>query len=88
MKEIFHLFYGVIMADLVNEIPKGKESFFIIPDRSLIFEYFLSEYLYIDYECYFINNDNSQSIQSKIEAILSIFFDSILYLILIMKYRG
>ena len=33
------------MADLVNEIPKGKESFFIRPDGSVI-----SEYLYKDYE--------------------------------------
>ena len=49
------------MADLVNEIPKGKESFFITSDGSVI-----SEYLYKDYECYFINNDNSQSIQNKI----------------------
>ncbi|MCR4742428.1 MAG: hypothetical protein K5866_06120 [Treponema sp.] len=67
------------MSDLVNEILKGKKTFFITPDESLISEYFLSEYLYKDYECYFINNDNSQSIQNKIEAILSVFLDSILF---------
>ena len=67
------------MADLLNEISTGKKTFFITPDRSLIFEYFLSEYLYKDYECYFINNDNSQSIQNKIEAIFSVFLDSILF---------
>ena len=76
------------MSDLLNEIPKGKKTFFITLDESLISEYFLSDYLYKDYECYFINNDNSQSIQNKIEAIFSVFLDSILYLILIMKYRG
>lgn len=62
------------MAELLNEIPTGKKTFFITPDGSVI-----SEYLYIDYECYFINNDNSQSIQNKIEAIFSVFLDSILF---------
>ena len=76
------------MADLLNEIPKGKKSFFITPDGSLISEYFLSEYLYKDYECYFINNDKSQSIQNKIEAIFSVFLDSILFFNIDYEIQG
>ena len=71
------------MADLVNEISKGKESFFITSDGSV-----LSEYLYKDYECYFINNDNSQSIQNKIEAIFPVFLDSILFFNIDYEIQG
>ena len=39
----------------------------------LIFEYFLSEYLYKDYECYFINNDNSHSIKTKFKLFFCLF---------------
>ena len=67
------------MGQIVNEIVKSRKTFFIAPDKDLISEYFLEDYLARDYECYFIENDLTQSIEAKIQVILSIFPDAIIF---------
>ena len=67
------------MSNLVEEIIKGRKTFFIAPDKSLIPESYLEEYLTLGYECYFIDNDIFLPLEKKVEVILSIFNDSILF---------
>ncbi len=66
--------------DSTNEIVKGRKTFFIAPDEILLSPDFLEEYLAKDYECYFIKNDLNNSITTKVETILSLFSDSIIFL--------
>lgn len=65
--------------DSMNEIVKGRKTFFIAPDELLISQDFLEEYLAKDYECYFIKNDLNNSITTKVRTILSLFSDSIIF---------
>lgn len=67
------------MENTVSEIIKGRKTFFIAPDRSLLPQGFLEEYLTMGYECYFIDNDIFLPIETKVEIILSIFKDCILF---------
>ncbi len=67
------------MANIIDEIIKGRKTFFIAPDHSLIPQNFLEEYLALGYECYFIDNDIFLPMETKVEIILSIFKDSILF---------
>ena len=67
------------MSKLVDEIIKGRKVFFIAPDKSLIPESFLEEYLYIGYECYFIDSDKFLPVRVKVDIILSIFKDCIIF---------
>ncbi|MCR4735222.1 MAG: hypothetical protein K5829_09485 [Treponema sp.] len=67
------------MGQFVNEIVKNRKTFFIAPDKDLISEYFLEDYLAKDYECYFVENDMNQSMETKIQVILSVFPDAILF---------
>ncbi len=67
------------MTELVNEIIKGRKTFFIAPDRSLFPQSYLEEYLVLGYECYFIDVDIFLPLEVKIDIILSIFKDSILF---------
>lgn len=66
--------------DSTNEIVKGRKTFFIAPDEILLSPDFLEEYLAKDYECYFIKNDLNNSITTKVETILSLFSDAIIFL--------
>lgn len=67
------------MASIVDEIIKGRKVFFIAPDHSLLPQSYLEEYLTLGYECYFIDNDIFLPLETKVEIILSIFKDSILF---------
>ena len=67
------------MAVSLNEIVTGRKTFFITPDRSRFPENFLEEYFAMGYECYFIENDKRLPLQKKIEIIISIFKDCILF---------
>lgn len=67
------------MSNFVDEIVKGRKTFFIAPDRSLFPQTYLEEYLTLGYECYFIDTDIFLPIEIKIDIILSIFKDSILF---------
>ena len=66
--------------DSTNEIVKGRKTFFIAPDEILLSPDFLEEYLAKDYECYFIKNDLNNPITTKVETILSLFSDAIIFL--------
>lgn len=67
------------MGDLINEIIKGRKTFFIAPDRSLFPQQYLEDYLTLGYECYFIDTDIFLPIDVKVDIILSVFKDSILF---------
>lgn len=67
------------MGNLVDEILKGRKTFFIAPDRSLFPQAYLEEYITLGFECYFIDTDIFLPIEIKIEIILSVFKDSILF---------
>ena len=68
------------MGSILNEIIKGRKTFFVAPDKSLFPEIYLEDYLALGYECYFINNDTNHSFESKLELILTVFKDSILFI--------
>ncbi len=65
--------------NLVEEIIKGRKTFFIAPDKTLFPQTYLEEYLTQGYECYFIDTDIFLPIEVKIDIILSVFKDSILF---------
>lgn len=67
------------MGSIVDEIIKGRKTFFIAPDKSLFPESYLEEYLSLGYECYFIDTDILLPISTKVDIILSIFKDSIMF---------
>ena len=61
------------MGSILNEIIKGRKTFFIAPDKSLFPEIYLEDYLALGYECYFINHDTNHTFESKLEIILTVF---------------
>jgi len=63
----------------VNDIVMGRKTFFILPDTSLIPTSYLEDYFALGYECYFIENDKRVKFQKKIDVILSLFKDLILF---------
>ena len=65
------------MSNIVDEIIKGRKTFFIAPDRTLFPQSYLEEYLTLGYECYFIDTDIFLPIEVKVDIILSVFKDSI-----------
>lgn len=67
------------MSKYIEEIIKGRKVFFIAPDKTLFPQSYLEEYLALGFECYFIDSDIFLPIEIKIEIILSIFKDSILF---------
>ncbi len=67
------------MSNLIDEIIKGRKTFFIAPDKTLFPQTYLEEYLTSGYECYFIDTDIFLPIEVKVDIILSVFKDSILF---------
>lgn len=67
------------MGTFVEEIIKGRKTFFIAPDKSRFPESYLEEYLTAGYECYFVETDLFLPIFTKIEIILSVFKDCIMF---------
>ncbi|MCQ2574024.1 MAG: hypothetical protein MJ182_09015 [Treponema sp.] len=67
------------MAASVKDIIAGRKTFFITPDRTIFPEDFCEEYLAQGYECYFIENEKKISIEEKIEIMISVFNDVILF---------
>ena len=67
------------MHSLVQEIIKGRKTFFIAPDKTLFPQAYLEEYLTLGYECYFIDTDIFLPMKEKVDIILSVFKDSILF---------
>ncbi|MCH5295905.1 MAG: hypothetical protein J1F14_08425 [Treponema sp.] len=57
----------------------GRKTFFICPDVSLLPESYLEDYLARGYETYIISDDRICPLTKKIEMIISVFTDSILF---------
>lgn len=57
----------------------GRKTFFIAPDTSLIPKNYLEEFLLHGYQTYIINDDYECPMQTKINEIIRLFPDSILY---------
>lgn len=67
------------MNSFIDAITKGRKVFFIAPDKTLIPESYLEEYLADGFECYFIDTDIFLSIESKVDIILTVFEDALLF---------
>lgn len=67
------------MGISIKEIVAGRKTFFITPDTSLIPEVFLEDYFALGYECYFIEYDKRISLKKKIDILISIFHDVIIF---------
>ena len=65
--------------DTRNYVIMGRKTFFIVPDLSLLPESYLEDYLARGYETYIISDDRICPLTRKIEMILSVFSDSILF---------
>lgn len=67
------------MAISVKEIVTGRKTFFITPDTSLIPESYLEDFFALGYECYFVENDKRVKLEKKVDVIISLFKDVILF---------
>lgn len=67
------------MSASVKDIIAGRKTFFITPDTSIFPESFCEDYLADGYECYFIANEKRISLEHKIDIIVSVFHDVILF---------
>ena len=66
---------GISVKDIVN----GRKTFFITPDTSLIPESYLEDFFALGYECYFVEHDFRVPLEKKLDIILSLFHDVILF---------
>ncbi len=67
------------MGISIKEIVTGRKTFFITPDTSLIPESFLEDYFSLGYECYFIEYDKKIPLHKKLDILISIFHDVIIF---------
>lgn len=67
------------MAVTIKDFAVGRKTFFITPDLSLFPENFLEEFFALGFECYFVENLKTISLEEQIEAIISVFQDVILF---------
>ena len=67
------------MEDRNKEIIMGRKTFFIAPDASMLPESYLEDYLSHGYETYIIGDDHLCPLKKKVEFIIELFEDSILF---------
>lgn len=67
------------MSISIKEIVAGRKTFFITPDTSLVPANYLEDYFALGFECYFVEYDKRISLRSKLDVLLSIFNDVILF---------
>ncbi|MCH5295332.1 MAG: hypothetical protein J1F14_05470 [Treponema sp.] len=67
------------MDDQALNVIDGRKTFFIVPDTSLLPESYLEDYMARGYETYIIEDDRVCPLEKKVEAIITIFYDSILF---------
>ena len=67
------------MGISVSDIVMGRKTFFILPDTSLIPTSYLEDYFALGYECYYVENDKRVKFQKKVDIIISLFKDLILF---------
>ena len=71
-----------------DEIIAGRKTFFIVPDPTLLPETYLEDYMTRGYETYIINDDRHCPLEKKVESIISIFKDSILFFFIDAQIPG
>ncbi len=67
------------MNETTLTVLEGRKTFFIVPDTSLLPESYLEDYMARGYETYIIEDDRSCPLDKKIESIITVFSDSILF---------
>lgn len=67
------------MGISVKDIANGRKTFFVTPDISLIPESYLEDFFALGYECYFVENDKRIPLEKKLDIIISVFHDVILF---------
>ena len=67
------------MDDTISFALEGRKTFFIATEQSLLPESYLEDYLTRGYETYIISDDRNCPLVKKVESIISIFEDSILF---------
>lgn len=67
------------MDDTISFALEGRKTFFIATEVSLLPESYLEDYLTRGYETYIISDDRYCPLVKKVEAIISLFEDSILF---------
>ncbi len=67
------------MGVSTKEIVTGRKTFFIVPDTTLIPEIYLEDFFSLGYECYYIEYDKRLNISKKIDIIISLFHDVIIF---------
>ncbi len=65
--------------DSVKNIIVGRKTFYIVPDVTMLPESYLEDYLAKGYETYIIGEDRVCPLSKKVEMIISVFTDSILF---------
>lgn len=63
----------------IKEIVAGRKTFFVTPDVSLFPDDFLEEYFVLGYECYFVDNDKHIDLEKKLDVIVQLFKDVIIF---------
>ncbi len=77
-----------LSTEETNEIVFGRKTFFIGADVTLFPDSFLEDYLVKGYECYVITEDYKYSLKQKIDIILSLFKDAIIFFYIDSKFEG
>lgn len=67
------------MSVSIKDIVAGRKTFFITPDLSLFPESFLEDYFALGFECYFVGYDKRIPLEKKIDIIINLFPDVILF---------
>ena len=67
------------MGISIKELVTGRKVFFITPDTSLFPKNYLEDFFALGYECYFIEYDKRVPLKTKVEILLQVFNDVILF---------
>ena len=62
-----------------KEIIIGRKTFFIAPDTTLMPKSYLEDFFALGYECYYVEYDKREDLAKKVETIISLFQDVILF---------
>ena len=76
------------MDETTMNIIEGRKTFFIVPDVSLLPDSYLEDYMSHGYEAYFIADDRMCPLDKKIEALMTLFTDSIFFFYIDSKIQN
>ena len=74
--------------DLSENLYAGRKTFFIAPDVTLLPEYYLEEDMNHGYESYIISDDRTCAMSRKVELLISMFPQSILFFYIDAKLKS